>query len=465
MSKQPSSAKILVADGRGGMRTVEDHRFDEGGWSISFAVSPEDAKTWMSHLDAECESRGWQYGGLSQLEPEQNSGSMTLRAPTVSSAAAAIEIAWEKGRDERLSVRARPGALSKEAARDFFSAIDVRLRNRTTLRQHCRAWLTYGVLPWRGELWLGGDLRLGPPSQYPDAIYGPQIVVVDAMVEGIGSKGVTEKFQRTLFELRVFLSAVLGDRFDEMKPTYGWAYEVDQRGQITCRLTTLGYAETQGAVGFPATGSAPPIEHRIIGRPGIGKLGVTFGITLDMTERWVPDDIESLWGLFLGLPNDKRDQFMKAGNAYLIGATMWPEQPTAYASFLVVTCEALKPRGRRYHGMNVYDVVESLVGAGRGAALRAQSVAPQRVRSEHFHRGDLLAGELDELLIADPFHDPSFRNMLDLLGRDTRVCLIEWLRQKGEYKVARLPRTKQPFGWFARARKIINHTAAMWSKR
>jgi len=61
------------------------------------------------------------------------------------------------------------------------------------------------------------------------------------------------------------------------------------------------------------------------------------------------------------------------------------------------------------------------------------------VRSEHFHRGDLLAGELDELLIADPFHDPSFRNMLDLLGMDTRVCLIEWLRQKGEYKVAACP--------------------------
>jgi len=157
MSKQPPSAKILVADGQGGMRAVEDHRFDEGGWSISFAVSSEDAKAWMAHLDAECESRGWEYGGLSQLEPEQNSGSMTLRAPSASPSAAAIEIAWEKGRDEKLSVRARLGALSEEAARNFFSAINARLRNRTTLRQHRRAWLTYGVLPWRGELWLGGE--------------------------------------------------------------------------------------------------------------------------------------------------------------------------------------------------------------------------------------------------------------------------------------------------------------------
>ena len=456
MSKQPPSAKVLVTDGQGGMRALEDHRFAERDWSISFAVSPKDATAWMAHLDAECELRGWQSGGLSQLEPEQNSGSMTLHAPKVSPAAA-IEIAWEKGRDEKLSVRARPGALSEDGAREFFSAIDARLKNRTTLREHRRAWITYDVLPWRGELWLDGDLRLGPPSQYPDATFGPQIVVVDAMVEGIGSKGVNAKFQRTLFELRVFLSAVVGGSFDEMKWTRGWAYQVDERGQITdCRLTTLGYAETKGTLGFPAAGSAPPIDRRIIERPGVGNLGVTIGITPDMTERWVPDDIESLWGLFRGLPNDKRDQFIKAGNAYLIAQTMWPEQPTAYASFLVVACEALKPRARRYHWMNVYDVIESLVGTGRGAALRAQSVAPQRVRSEHFHRGDLLAGELDELLIADPFRDPSFRSMLYLLAMDTQACLIEWLRKKGEYEVARLPRTSQPVGWFARARKIIN---------
>ena len=438
------------------MRALEDHRFDDSDWPISFAVSAKDATAWMAHLHAECESRGWQSGGLSQLEPEQNSGSLTVHAPKIS-VAAALEIAWDKSRAKKLSVRGRPGALSEDVAREFFFAIDARLKNRATLRQHRRAWLTYDVLPWRGEVWLDRDLRLGPPSQYPDTTFGPQVVVVDAMVEGIGWQGVNARFQLTLYELRVFLSVLLGGRFEEMKWTRGWAYDIDERGQITdCRLTTLGYAEIKATPGFPAAGSAPPIDRRTIERPGVGKLGTTIGITPDMTERWVPDDIESLWGLFRSLPADKRDEFIKAGNAYLIAQTMWPEQRTAYASFLVVACEALKPRARSYRWMNVYDVIESLAGPARGAALRAQSLAPQKVRSEHFHRGDLLAGELDELLIADPFHDPSFRSMLDLLATDTRLCLIEWLRKKGEYKVAPLPRAHRPMGWSAWARKIIN---------
>ena len=117
MPKQTPCAQILVADGQGGMRALEDHRFDEEDWPISFTVSPTDATAWMAHLHAECESRGWQSGGISQLEPEQNSGSLTLHAPQVSTAGA-LEIAWEKGRDEKLSVHARPGALSEDEARE-----------------------------------------------------------------------------------------------------------------------------------------------------------------------------------------------------------------------------------------------------------------------------------------------------------------------------------------------------------
>jgi len=104
---------------------------------------------------------------------------------------------------------------------------------------------------------------------------------------------------------------------------------------------------------------------------------VTIGITPEMTERWVPDDTEPLWSLFLGLPNDKRDQFIKAGNAYLIAQTMWPEQPTAYASFLVVACEALKPPGRRYRWMNVYDVVEVFWAPG-GVQPFARNRSPRK---------------------------------------------------------------------------------------
>ena len=122
------------------------------------------------------------------------------------------------------------------------------------------------------------------------------------MVEGIGWQGVNAQFQRTLFELRVFLATVLGSRFDEMKNTRGWAYDVNECGQVAdCRITTLGYVETKGPPDFPTPGSVPPVERRIIERPGVGKLGVTIGITSDMSERWVPDDTEILWGLFCNL--------------------------------------------------------------------------------------------------------------------------------------------------------------------
>ena len=89
----------------------------------------------------------------------------------------------------------------------------------------------------------------------------------------------------------------------------------------------------------------------------------------------------------------------------------------------------------------VRNTLESLVGAGAGESLRTLSVRPQAVRSDHFHRGDLLAGELGALLLSDPFHDPSFDEMLGALATHARVCLIEWLRCSGEYPLLKLPRS------------------------
>jgi hypothetical protein len=40
------------------------------------------------------------------------------------------------------------------------------------------------------------------------------------------------------------------------------------------------------------------------------------------------------------------------------------------------------------------------------------ALSPQRVRSEHFHRGELIANELGMI---DPFQDPSFDAMLEEL--------------------------------------------------
>lgn len=444
MPQQESSTQMFTADGEGGMRPIADHRFDGDAWPMNFVASARGATQWMAHLHAECDARGWQAGGLSQIDADESSGSLSVHTAAGTSPPM-IEIAWEKARDKALRIRARTGgtpALSLEIARDFFTDVDLRLQRGTTLREHRRAWLTYDVLPWRGELWLDASHRLGPPSKHPSSLYGPQVVLIDAMVEGIGFQGVNAQFQRILSELRIFLCAVLGSHFEIGQSHEGWVYEFDGRGQIIdCRLAHLGYAEVKSEPPlFPLVGSAPPIERRTVHRPGVGEIGVTLGVSMDMTERWVPADIEELWSIFCALPAHKREHFLKAGNAYLVAQTMWPAQRTAYASFLVVTCEALKPRGRSSRAANVYDVVESLAGIGEGIKLRSLSIAPQTVRSEHFHRGELLAGELGHLLISDPFKDPSFDRTLDALATLSRVCLIEWLRRKGDYKIVYIPR-------------------------
>jgi hypothetical protein len=132
------------------------------------------------------------------------------------------------------------------------------------------------------------------------------------------------------------------------------------------------------------------------------------------------------------LPDAKREHLLRAGNAYLIARSMWPDQRTAYAAFLVVACEALKPTGKRYDSLNLYDVIASLLSPDEAKRFRELSIHPQKVRSRHLHRGELLP-----MLMHDHFMDPSFDEMLDALLAISRVCLIEWLRCEGNYEVVR----------------------------
>jgi len=311
------------------------------------------------------------------------------------------------------------------------------VRTGKVLRAHRQALLTYDGLPWRGELWLDENLRLGPPSKHPDTLLGPQILIVDAMMEGIGQQGVTANFQKRLHELRVFLGFVLGSKLEMSKFERGWVYDVDAEGRfIDCKLRNIGYVELSPQAGFPKPGCIPPVARRDVARPGLGPYGITF----DMHEEWVPGDIEQLWRSFMALPPAKRDHLLRAGNAYLTAQLMWPDQRTAYAVFLVVACEALKPTGKTGDRMNVYDVVASLVSPNEAQGLRQLTFHPQQVRSKHLHRGELVAGELLAMLFDDHFRDPSFDEMLRILSRISRVCLVEWLRLGGKYKVVRLPR-------------------------
>ena len=61
------------------------------------------------------------------------------------------------------------------------------------------------------------------------------------------------------------------------------------------------------------------------------------------------------------------------------------------------------------------------------------------------------------ILIHDYFADPSFDKMLGELSRVCRVCLIEWLRCRGDYTLVRLPRSKR-----TRAASICATAAAVW---
>jgi hypothetical protein len=268
-------------------------------------------------------------------------------------------------------------------------------------------------------------------------LIGPQIVVFDAMVKGIGRHGVDANFAALVQETRVFLGILLGIAPELSRFHNAWVPVVDANGTFSdCKVQPIGYVELSVPSSFPTAGQSPPVEKRAIARPGLGP----YGITSDMNQEWVPADTEELWRRYRDLSASKRENLLRAGNAHLIARSLWPEQRTAYAAFLVVACEALKPPGRRNSWMNIYDVVASLAGQDLARDLRSLSFAPQRVRSEHLHRGELAAGELLPMFMHDHFRDPSFDEMLRVLSRVTRLCLVEWLRCSGEYRVARLPR-------------------------
>jgi hypothetical protein len=443
MAIRKPSAELRVADGSGGLRKVEDHRFDDRPWSFDFVVSAADATDWMRHLTAELEERDWGWSGVSQLDPSVNTGSLTLNS-LPGQAPPSIEIAWQKIRGKALHVRARTGGepqLDTATAENFFVAVQERAHKGTTLRSHQRAVLSYSGLPWRGELWLDASTRLGPPTGFPESLLGPQSILVDMIVDGIGRQGVSENFQCRLQELRLFLAILLGIEARPARSEYVWVTNLDRTsGQTSTAIALLGYSESNWSPAFPEPGLARPIERRSFSRPGLGP----YGITGDMTERWIPADAETLWKQFNDLSPVRKKQLLQAANAYTVAQSLWPDQRTAYAAFVVVACEALKPIGRKYEDLNVYDVIASLYSEEEALALRQKYTAhPQRVRSDHVHRGKLEAGELGPLLLGDFFADPSFDEMLRRLTSTVRVCLIEWLSCKGEYAVHRI-RPKPP---------------------
>ncbi len=437
-SQKKLAATILVSDGAGGMRELSDHRFDVAHWPINASIPAAHAHDYLAHLRAECGARSWSSAQMSQLDPDENSGSMTIglapgqNVPT-------ILIAWEKVRGGDLHFSAKPGGTPEtplSTVQEFLATVADRLKQKRLDRQHRRGWLTYFGRRWAGELWLNTSLRLGPPSRVPNSIYGPQALIIDAWVEGIGVEGVVEQFDRLRRELRLVLSPILGIHLQSEQSEYQWTQDINAAtGEVDCVLRQVGYVENGLPPAFPNLGAAPTILRQLIQRPNLDR-----AITgISESQIAVPQDVEDLWRAFTILPADLQQQFLNSCNAYSIAQSMWPSQQTAYAAFHVVACEALKPPGKKFKDANIYDVVTSLIDSALAAKLYKLRMRPQTVRSQHLHHGSLLADELS-LIFGDPFRDPSFRETIDQLSITTRACIIEWLRRSGRYQLKWFPR-------------------------
>ena len=380
----------MVADGAGGLLEVVDCRFERREWPISFQVPAADAENWFRHLEFECERRGWSSAGMSQLQSRENSGSLMLLDAGVEK----LSVVWDRARGEALNIRARPAAdLDVADARECFRRVNERSRAGATEPLYRWGILEYEGRAWRGELWLGGNLCLGPPSkQYEAASRGPRAVVVDAVVNCISQGQSPHVFSQLLQELAAFLTAVTGTLFHLSRQGQVWTWALTAQG-TDCSVRQLGYVETANHPSMPARGTCLPVP-------------VAPADPADMPEEQftVARDTVSLWEKYRSLTGERRRQFLGAASKLQEALLHWAEQrATASFASMVIACEALKPADPLCSKHNIYDVIDELLGERASERLRTQlfdpkihpRVHPQSIRSAHLHRGE--------------FHGPSLR--------------------------------------------------------
>ena len=409
---------MSVADGQGGMAPVQDRRFDPAhDWPIQFEVPKEQADTWLEYFSAECARRAWSSGGIRQMEARENSGSVTVNVGNAEKPELAV--VWERKRGDALLVRARHVGGTDLPAADLqalFDAVNERCRSGVLERLYMRRTLEYQGLPWRGEFWLDDTLRLGPPSrQYEDAMFGPRAIVVDALVQSVGSGDVVWVFDQQLGELAAFLSVVLGTNV-----------RVTQQGRRVWTLTedgtdsvvrTLGYWEQERPSEMPARGVCGPVSLRQVSRPDFSHHGLhdqTIG------EKSLPSDTADLWASYRALTPELRRQFLQAAAKWQEALTVWGDRETLSVSLMVVACEALKPAEPQYRDHNVYHVVEALLGDDNAKRLDTGSFRAQAVRSAHLHAGEFRGSEFVQAAINSSYQDPTFD--ADLCGQTHRTA-------------------------------------------
>jgi hypothetical protein len=325
MPKTKPGTQFSVADGAGGMRPVSDLRDDQGDWPVTIRVPSRRAVDWMAHLYAECEARGYSWSELSQLDSAENSGTVQIRLRNGADAPE-FALVWERLRNKDLTIKARPGGEPLPALaelRAFLGSVLKAVRANRQSQVHRRQYLVYRGLPWLGELWLSPNLCLGPPTIPAEYQNDPQINVLDAMIRGIGSRGIQDEFRRVVREVLIFLDVVAGLHAVEQKEARVWVYRLNPAGQYSeFKLEGSAYYECELNPSMPEAGKRRAIPLVAITRPGVRDL--TAQVPQD--EKWVRQDTTALWHQLQSLPTELRTQYLEAGNAYALAQSFWPDQ-------------------------------------------------------------------------------------------------------------------------------------------
>jgi hypothetical protein len=245
--------------------------------------------------------------------------------------------------------------------------------------------LYYTGLPWLGDIWLDGTVRLGAPSRQDDdggLLGGARTIEVNAMVDCIDPGRAAWAFQQFIRELAVFLT-VAGKYTYVSEQVRVWTWASDASGKVEYGVRNVGYWETNGHPVMPAAGTC----HAVPLRPADALPDGT------EVEAWLRDDVIELWSLLRKLNSDKRRQFLQAATKLHEAFSLGRERETLSFALLVVSCEALKPTGSEFRDHNVYDVIEALLGRSVADRLRQHAVPPQSVRNTHLHVGEFRGSE------------------------------------------------------------------------
>jgi hypothetical protein len=215
-----------------------------------------------------------------------------------------------------------------------------------------------------------------------------------------------------------------------------WMWRSTATEAMESNVESLGYCQP-GAVQMPVAGVVNSVSTTDVSRPDFSLRGVG-----DDQEIRLPSDILDLWRMFGALPQDKRQQFLGVGTVWQVSTLLGRRYPTAAFTWLVATCEALKPPDHQFRDHNVFHIVESLLGRARVDEVRRWRFRPDAIRGRHIHTGQFFGSEFVPQPIAMPFHDPTFDEEWGSLRRITQACIVEWLRVGGDIKLQKLTQSR-----------------------